>query len=105
MLSLFFAQGSVFASGKQSVNDLQAYRGAPPTIPHNVRELGRKKCLSCHFRGLDLGIKGGEAYKTPHPERANCLQCHLPQKETELFKENKFVPLKPKKKTFFEKKD
>ncbi len=91
------------ALGKKT-QKLQAYRGAPPTIPHDVQELGRKKCLSCHFQGLDLGIKGGEAYKTPHPERSNCLQCHLPQKKVDLFHENRFVPLPPKEPTEPEKK-
>lgn len=97
IVTLFLASTSAEGAGRKT-KQLQAYRGAPPTIPHQVKELGRKKCLSCHFQGLDLGIRQGEAYKTPHPERENCLQCHLPQKGVKLFQKNDFKPLPPKNK-------
>lgn len=46
-----------------------AMRGAPPTIPHGT--FLRTTCLSCH------GQYGYEGLRTNHPERANCLQCHI----------------------------
>lgn len=99
VVALSFLFSSFVEGAGKKTQKLQAYRGAPPTIPHDIKELGRKRCLDCHFQGLDLGLKGGEAYKTPHPERANCLQCHLPQKDVDLFKDNSFVPLAPKEKS------
>jgi nitrate reductase (cytochrome), electron transfer subunit len=60
---------------------LQANRlfdGAPPTIPHDVAELGRQDCLSCHLEG-DAVSDGQQATATPHPELERCQQCHVPQ--------------------------
>ncbi|MCS6914894.1 MAG: multiheme c-type cytochrome [Myxococcales bacterium] len=52
------------------------YDGAPPVIPHPVDALGRRDCLGCHRDGLQLP-DGALAPVTPHPERTNCLQCHI----------------------------
>lgn len=42
----------------------------PPPIPHPLQM--RENCLACH------ASPGGVAeLRTPHPERANCRQCHL----------------------------
>lgn len=47
---------------------------SPPTIPHTL--VGREgNCLLCH---RDIG-EGKGVPQTPHPERPNCLQCHVPQ--------------------------
>ena len=47
---------------------------SPPTIPHTL--VGREgNCLLCH---QDLG-PGKGVKQTPHPERRNCQQCHIPQ--------------------------
>ena len=47
-------------------------RLTPPTIPHSLE--GRQgKCLLCHKDAAGVKIK-----RTPHPERANCIQCHVP---------------------------
>ena len=48
------------------------YRGAPPVIPHST--LMRENCAACHT---------GPAARTEiicsHPERRNCVQCHVPR--------------------------
>lgn len=43
---------------------------SPPTIPH--RMFLREDCLSCHHPDHP-----NEALRCPHPERDNCLQCHV----------------------------
>lgn len=45
--------------------------GHPPPIPHAVWM--RTRCLSCH------GEFGYPGLRTSHPERAQCMQCHLPE--------------------------
>jgi len=47
----------------------RAYPGAPPLLPHPRN--GREHCLGCH------GERGGSPLHTPHPDRVNCLQCHV----------------------------
>ena len=42
---------------------------APPQIPHHVPMRGL--CLSCH------GEFGYPGIRTEHPERSNCVQCHV----------------------------
>lgn len=42
---------------------------APPVIPHGL--LMRTNCLSCH------GTHGYDGLRTSHPNRMNCIQCHL----------------------------
>jgi nitrate reductase cytochrome c-type subunit len=42
---------------------------APPVIPHSL--LMRTDCLSCH------GEYGYDGLRTSHPNRSNCIQCHL----------------------------
>jgi cytochrome c-type protein NapB len=43
--------------------------GAPPMMPHGT--FMRTKCLSCH------GEFGYPGLRTPHPDRQNCMQCHI----------------------------
>jgi cytochrome c-type protein NapB len=43
---------------------------APPVIPHMV--FMRENCFACH-----TGPAAREEIRTPHPERANCRQCHV----------------------------
>jgi cytochrome c-type protein NapB len=45
--------------------------GAPPRIPHTLQL--RERCLTCHG-----GASAAPDIRTPHPERFNCRQCHLP---------------------------
>ncbi len=48
------------------------YDGAPPQIPHSIAGL-QGLCLGCHLEGAQ------GATLVPHPDRPNCLQCHVPQ--------------------------
>lgn len=59
---------------------LRAFPGAPPRIPHGLTEgeFRQALCSSCHLRGGYVARFGGYAPVTPHPEYANCLQCHVP---------------------------
>ncbi len=65
--------------------DNVAFLGAPPTMLHQ-RFGCTINCLDCHA----TGVSG--ATISPHPERRICVQCHLPQKDVELFRENLFEP-------------
>ena len=61
----------------------KALEGAPPFIPHDVE--ADMECLDCHRLGEN------DAAITPHPERVNCIQCHIPQNtEIKPFVENTF---------------
>jgi cytochrome c-type protein NapB len=51
----------------------RAFRRAPPTIPHPLDS--RRNCLGCH------GELGGSPIMTPHPDRVNCSQCHVPMRQ------------------------
>lgn len=77
-----------------------SYFAAPPLIPaeHPVEmgvdidmiSNGGDDCLECHNDPEDE-----DAPQTLHPERFNCLQCHIPQREdiaeeNELDVENEF---------------
>jgi cytochrome c-type protein NapB len=66
--------------------DLRMYEGAPPVIPHALRN---RDCLDCHAQGMTVESK--KAPVTPHPQLANCLQCHVPQQNVALFRENEFA--------------
>jgi nitrate reductase cytochrome c-type subunit len=59
---------------------LRAYPGAPPRIPHGLttEEFRLNLCNSCHARGGFVPRFGTYAPLTPHPEYADCLQCHAP---------------------------
>lgn len=54
---------------------LRAFDGAPPTIPHPVRQRSAAECLACHARGLAIG--DAVARPAPHPAYASCTQCHV----------------------------
>lgn len=53
----------------------RAYDGAPPTIPHPVRQQAANECLSCHQEGLRA--RGHLATPVPHERYASCTQCHV----------------------------
>lgn len=61
------------APSKEPALIRRAFEGAPPLIPHDV-EVGME-CLECHRLG------DNDAVITSHPERVNCVQCHIPQNE------------------------
>jgi cytochrome c-type protein NapB len=58
--------------------DGQHLAGAPPPIPHTLQM--RENCLACH-----AGPAAVAKIRTPHPERVNCRQCHVPQETNEVF--------------------
>ncbi|MCF6307465.1 MAG: nitrate reductase cytochrome c-type subunit [Flavobacteriaceae bacterium] len=71
----------------------RAYYGAPPIIPHSVKEdlnIGRNSCLQCHQSGGFSKRFKAYAPIVPHPEMTNCKQCHVPQKSNSLFSETNF---------------
>lgn len=57
---------------------LRAYDGAPPTIPHPVRQNAAAECLACHEDGLR--VRGRLATAMPHADLASCTQCHVVDK-------------------------
>jgi cytochrome c-type protein NapB len=66
----------------------RAYPGAPPIIPHPLLDkggFGGRSCLACHADGGYVAPFKAYAPVTPHPELANCLQCHVAQSEGPLF--------------------
>lgn len=54
----------------------RAYRGAPPTVPHPVKQTGDLACAACHSRGLQ--VRGRTAPAMSHEFMTNCTQCHVP---------------------------
>ena len=59
---------------------LRAFPGAPPRVPHGLQagEYRGTRCNACHERGGWVERFASYAPLTPHPELADCLQCHLP---------------------------
>jgi len=53
----------------------RAYDGAPPTIPHPVRQNAAAECMACHEDGLT--VRGKSASAMPHDDLASCTQCHV----------------------------
>jgi nitrate reductase (cytochrome), electron transfer subunit len=51
----------------------RAHGAAPPTIPHRV--FMRENCTACHNPKSPY-----ETIRSPHPERVNCMQCHVPER-------------------------
>lgn len=54
---------------------LRAYDGAPPQIPHAIRQDSAPECLACH----DAGLRLRERLAPPmsHRELTSCTQCHV----------------------------
>ncbi len=73
----------------------RAYYGAPPSIPHPVKEmnLGANTCLQCHQNGGFVPKYNSYAPVTPHPEMINCRQCHVAQNSNSLFKPTNLVKI------------
>ncbi len=67
----------------QSLQDreqLRAYNGAPPVIPHPIEQRNAANCLACHETGFAAG--GRVAKPLPHPAYPNCTQCHVEAEST-----------------------
>jgi len=85
-----------------------SYVQQPPLIPHSVRnyQVDKKtnKCLSCHsfknYKKYDatkistthFTDRDGNELADVSPRRYFCLQCHVPQVESEALIENDFEP-------------
>lgn len=69
--------------------DNRAYHGAPPSIPHPVKDertVGGNDCLQCHQNGGFTDKFNAYAPVVPHPDLVNCRQCHVVQNTKTLFK-------------------
>ncbi len=74
--------------------DHVAFFGAPPMLPkthpslgehgHVITENGGKNCLDCHSTVRE----GINIPQTSHPERKNCLQCHIPDNDETATKDD-----------------
>lgn len=53
----------------------RAYDGAPPRIPHAIRQDAAPECLACHEAGLRF--RGLLATPMSHSTLTNCTQCHV----------------------------
>ncbi|MCM5663911.1 cytochrome C [Galbibacter mesophilus] len=74
--------------------DNRAYDGAPPSIPHPVKEersMGSVTCLQCHKSGGFVSKFDAYAPITPHPEMINCRQCHVTKNTEALFVKTEFI--------------
>ncbi|MBK8998979.1 MAG: nitrate reductase cytochrome c-type subunit [Myxococcales bacterium] len=54
----------------------RAYDGAPPTIPHEVKQKDFPDCMACHAEGAK--VAGKRAPRMSHARYDNCTQCHVP---------------------------
>ena len=78
----------------------RAYHGAPPSIPHPVKNelsVGGNTCLQCHENGGFTEKFKAYAPVTPHPEMVNCRQCHVAENTKGLFKGFHFRNIKTPK--------
>ncbi len=53
----------------------RAFDGAPPRIPHAIRQDAAPECLACHEEGLRF--RGLLATPMSHATLTNCTQCHV----------------------------
>ncbi len=96
------ASQSISSGDSKKSENLRAYTGAPPVIPHPVDAISVSSCLACHEKGMSLGDLSAPAI--PHEPFASCTQCHappaeaflvseqLPQSEFKGLKENRNIP-------------
>jgi cytochrome c-type protein NapB len=54
----------------------RAFAGAPPTVPHPVKQTGDLACAACHTDGVQ--VRGRTASPMSHEFLTNCTQCHVP---------------------------
>lgn len=77
--AVLFAGGSTWSKiSGPVVKQALAMPGAPPPIPHTLELRGN--CVACH-----AGPGAVAELRTPHPERANCRQCHVPTESPASF--------------------
>ena len=85
------------------------YIGQPPLIPHDIRgyevSSNYNACMGCHswenartFKATPVGVshykdRDGKMLSDISPDRYNCTQCHVPQKNAPPLRKNLFEPL------------
>ena len=71
----------------KSYYENRAFYGAPPTVPHPIAEggIGGKACLKCHENGGFVDKFQAFTPVTPHPDKLNCVQCHVQVTTNSLF--------------------
>ncbi len=90
--ALDYANMPVDENHQRSLNTYyknRAYHGAPPSIPHPIKDertIGANTCLQCHENGGFTEKFSAYAPVTPHPELVNCRQCHVPEYTNAVFK-------------------
>lgn len=90
--ALDYANMPVDKNHERSLNTYynnRAYHGAPPSIPHPIKDertIGGNTCLQCHENGGFTEKFNAYAPVTPHPELVNCRQCHVPKYTDGVFK-------------------
>lgn len=67
----FFRQTKFTPRSQLPINQ-KGLRSSPPVIPHELSL--RENCASCH-----TGPGAVKEIRSTHPERVNCVQCHVPQ--------------------------
>jgi nitrate reductase (cytochrome), electron transfer subunit len=66
----------------------RVFDGAPPLIPHEVKDemsIGDRGCLQCHLAGGYAPEMQAYTPVVPHPELASCTSCHVPVLADTLF--------------------
>lgn len=67
---------NAFSSAGEVQSGPRAWAGAPPVLPHPV--FMRQQCLACH------GPDGLPGIRTSHPQRGQCVQCHVSRDQRDL---------------------
>ena len=99
--ALDYAKMPVDKDHQRSLNSYyanRAYSGAPPSIPHDIKQdnsIGENDCLKCHENGGFVQKLNAYAPVVPHPKMVNCRQCHVVEKTSKDFKSNSFYKNKP----------
>ncbi len=91
--SLAGAVGEPTGRSLRAIDELRAYPGAPPSIPHEVEGemVTGSVCLGCHHHGGWVPKFEAYAPVTPHPELVSCQQCHVARVEETVFRPTSFV--------------
>ena len=87
------AAGAATGRTLDAIDELRAYPGAPPSIPHEVEGemVTGSVCLGCHQNGGWVPKFEAYAPVTPHPELVSCQQCHVARVEETVFRPTSFV--------------
>ena len=89
--------------GRRNLNtyyERRQYPGSPPVVPHIVPKSfsgDGSKCVSCHENGGYVAELDTFAPVTPHPEKENCFQCHVPKTTDKLFVDIDWESVNPPK--------